>query len=424
MLFRFWKKHSIGISRRNHRSGISSLHAITIDLAACKLKSAFQNGGARAMGLLEGDCESVTQLRDSFVIWPQYTFLRQMNTCYSRSMERRNDMFQHILVPLDGSSRAEQALPVAARLARVSGGTMILLKVVNLTHEAVSYGIGEPFLPPQTIENDLTIAQDYLDQVLRRSDLAGIALEKQVITGNPAMIILSFAEEQSVDLIVMSSHGYTGFKRWLLGSVAEKVTSHASAPVLVLRESELLQTSEYLHETNSVRALVPLDASARTLDAITPATALVAALSTPGYGALHLTQIMSMPEKREQDVLLSDAKQKLDTIGQSIRDKFVANVGPEQHVALTWAISLDSDIAEGIVRIAENGEEAADTGKIERCNLIALTTHGSTGIVKWAVGSITERVLHATKLPLLIVRPADMLVPGRQQKKRQAQAVI
>ena len=226
-------------------------------------------------------------------------------------------MFQHILVPLDGSPRAEQVLPVAARLARVSGGTITLLNVVDFTHEAVSYGMGGPFFPPQTVENDLAAARSYLDQVSQRSDLARISLEKQVAVGNPAVTMLSCAEEQPLDLIVMSSHGYTGFKRWLLGSVAEKVARHAPVPVLILRDGEPLRIHQHLEGTSVVRALVPLDTSARSQDAITTAAALVAALSTPGHGALHLAQIVVMPEergKREQEVLRSEARQNLDAI--------------------------------------------------------------------------------------------------------------
>lgn len=336
-------------------------------------------------------------------------------------------MFQHILVPLDGSARAEQVLSVAVRLARISEGTITLLNVVDIAHEAVVYGVGGAFLSPQTIEGDLTDARHYLEQVAQRQDLAGVSIEKRTVVGNPAESILSCVEELPFDLIVMSSHGYTGFKRRLLGSVAEKVARHAPIPVLILRNGEPLYTCQCPDGTNIVRALIPLDTSPRSQDAIPPAAALVAALSAPGHGALHLAQIVVMPEgigKKEQEDLRSAARENLDAIGQSIRDGLVANVGPELHLELSWAISLDNDIAEGIVRIAENGEVSEDAGKVERCGLIALTTHGITGISKWAMGSITERVLRATALPLLIVRPADMIARERQQKERQAKITI
>jgi nucleotide-binding universal stress UspA family protein len=333
-------------------------------------------------------------------------------------------MFQHILVPLDGSTRAEQVLPVAARLARASGATIRLLTVVDSVHEAVSYRMTGPYMPPDTIEWDFTAAQSYLDQVAQQYLLVGISVEKQVDLGNPAMMILSNVEalaEQPIDLIVMSSHGYTGFQRWLLGSVAEKIARQAPVPVLILREGESVRFAGM----SAIRALVPVDTSARSLDAIPPAAQIVAALSSPKHGHLQLTQIVVMPEhvgKKEGEELLREARQNLGAIEQRIGEGLVADVGPDLHLTLSWALSMESDIAEGIVRLAENGEQFAEAGDAERCDLIAMTTHGSTGLERWAVGSITERVLHATRLPLLIVRPADMIEKQRRQRECQVQA--
>lgn len=329
-------------------------------------------------------------------------------------------MFQHILVPLDGSSRAEQVLPVAARLARASGATIMLLTVVDSAHEAVSYRLAGPYMSPNTIERDLTAAQHYLDEVVQRGFLAGISVEKQVDLGNPATMILSRAEartERPIDLIVMSSHGYTGVKRWFLGSVAEKAVRHAPVPVLLLREGEPLRTHVRFDGMCAIRALVPVDASARSLDAIPPAAHLVATLSSPEHGHLQLTQIVVVPKnvgKTEKDERLREAVQNLDAIGQRVRGGLVANRSKIQ-LTLSWAISVERDIAEGIIRVAEQGERCAEIGDAERCDLIAMTTHGATGLGKWAVGSITEQVLHATRLPLLIVRPADIVEKEHQQ---------
>ncbi len=333
-------------------------------------------------------------------------------------------MFQHILVPLDGSSRAEQVLPVAARLARVSGGTITLMAVVRMAPEAAAYHMTGPFLPQTVFRQDLMEARSYLDRVSRRNDLGGIALEKQVGLGDPAATILSYAEEQPIDLIVISSHGYTGIKRWILGSVAEKIARHAPVPVLILREGEPLRTHVRFDGMCAVRALVPLDASARSQEAIAPAARLVAALSSPEHGQLQLTQIVILPEdagKAEKEGLLREARQNLDAVNRSIREGLVAHVGSDLHLVLSWAISIESDIAEGIVRMAENGEQFANVGSAERCDLIAMTTHGASGVSRRAVGSVTERVLHATRLPLLIVRPEDMIEQERHQRENQAQ---
>lgn len=198
-------------------------------------------------------------------------------------------MFKHILIPLDGSPRAEQALPVAARLAQASEGTLLLLNIVNTTQEAMAYGLGGAFVPSNALENDLIGGQLYLDQLIQRTHLGGMAaVERQVVSGNPAEKILQVAEEQHVDLIVMASHGYTGIIRWLLGSVAERVAHHAPIPVLIMREGDPLRTHRRADGSTVARALVPLDLATHEQDAIVPVAQLVAALSSPGKGALHL----------------------------------------------------------------------------------------------------------------------------------------
>jgi nucleotide-binding universal stress UspA family protein len=284
-----------------------------------------------------------------------------------------------------------------------------------------------PFLPQHVFEQDLEQAHRYLDRVAQRSELTGIVLEKHVDLGDPAATILSHAEQQGVDLIVISSHGYTGLRRWLLGSVAEKVARHAPVPVFILRDQEPLRTHIRFDGMCAVRALVPLDTSARSQDAVPLAAALVAALSSPEHGQIQLAQIvveLAEADTAEKNAMVCQARQNLDAVSHSIRDGLVANVGPDLHLLLSWAVSSDSDIAEGIVRMAESGEQFAGTAGGRRCDLIAMTTHGANGVQRWATGSITERVLHTTKLPLLIVRPADMIEKERRQRERRAVAAV
>jgi nucleotide-binding universal stress UspA family protein len=335
------------------------------------------------------------------------------------------DMFRHILVPLDGSPRAEQVLPVAAQVARAFQGTITLLRVVDLAHNAISYGIGAPYITQRLIEDELSVARSYLEQWRHNRALAGTIVQKRVVSGDPATAIIAQAAELSSDLVVISSHGYTGMKRWLLGSVAEKVARHSCAPVLILRDKEPLHTRRDRHDNQSVRALVPLDPSPRAQDALVSAAELVTALSISGPGELHLAQMVvveDMASMMEREELLAAARQNLSSIEQSIREGLVARFGSELHPALSWSVSLTDDIAEGIVRIAENGEESKEFGKVAACDLIALTTHGAGGMHHWPVGSIAERVLHTTSLPMLIVRPEDMIVKERKPREHQTKA--
>jgi len=139
-------------------------------------------------------------------------------------------MFQRILVPLDGSTRAEQALPVAARLAHASSGTIVLLRVVNFPNQFVSYVALEPMATQAVIDTQLEEAKNYLENLARSNDLINAHAETEVMVGQPAVNILSVVDTRSIDLVVMCSHGYTGMTRWVLGSVAEKVAQSLLSP--------------------------------------------------------------------------------------------------------------------------------------------------------------------------------------------------
>jgi nucleotide-binding universal stress UspA family protein len=96
--------------------------------------------------------------------------------------------------------------------------------------------------------------------------------------------------------------------------------------------------------------------------------------------------------------LRHEAKEYLGTTEEQIREGLAADSAADLRLAITWSVTLDEDIASGIIQAAEDGSD-----------VIAMTTHGSYGLPRWVMGSITGRVLHATWLPLLIVRPPDMI---------------
>ncbi len=326
-------------------------------------------------------------------------------------------MFKRIMVPLDGSILAERALPVATRIARASGGTVVLLRVVN---PQVDYGYGYgPYLvqtPGSTIENivqaDLADATHYMESVARSSALTGVHTTIEVDSGSAAAMILNTVQAQHIDLVVMSSHGDTGFKRWVLGSVAQKVARHATVPVLVLRDQGRQAESDSQHPyiERPLRVLVPLDGSASAKAALAPAAQLIAALAAPGQGAIHLVRVMG-PERLHggqedvdtitRDAILHKARKYLRSITEHLRE----GIASELKLGVTWSVSLDTDMAHAIIRVAENGEDAEGVGVFGGCDLIAMSTHGRGGLQRWAMGSVTERVLQGTRLPWLIVRP-------------------
>src|SRR5262249_19814602 len=155
----------------------------------------------------------------------------------------------------------ERALPIAARLARASGGTLILLNAVDILLPYISYEAVQPFIIQEDIDLSLNKAKEYIERVSARNDLAGIELKKQVVLGHPAEVILSVTEKQAADLIVMCSHGRTGLKHWLIGNTAEKILRHSPIPVFMLHGGRLLNIHQHANGTHFIRAIVPLDAS-------------------------------------------------------------------------------------------------------------------------------------------------------------------
>jgi nucleotide-binding universal stress UspA family protein len=313
-------------------------------------------------------------------------------------------MFKRILVPLDGSNRAEQAVHVAARIARAQGGSVILLRVATAPVDTGKYSSSIGYAE-EVVNADLTETSDYLEQVAKSSELSGIQTEVKSLTGSVAPAILSAAESFHADLIVMSSHGYTGFKRWALGSVADKITRHSSIAVLVLREGG---REPVPGDHQPVRVLVAVDGSPLSEKVLEPAAYLTFSLAeaTSQQGALHLLRVVDLPAGGGK--FKSDAH--IDTgTKEQVRhedEEYLAtlthrlNAGDLAHLnlAITSSVEADPDVAEAIVTKAE--KEAFD--------FIAIATHGRGGVEKWALGSVAGRVLHASKVPLLIMRPQDV----------------
>jgi len=327
-------------------------------------------------------------------------------------VERRTTMFERILVPLDGSARAERSIPVAAHIARVTNGTVVLVQIATLPFTYSPY-LGSATYADEVIEADLSEVKRYLNSLANSEPLAGIKTTTKAILGSAAPEILSTALSYNIDLIVMTSQGRTGMKRWMLGSVAQKIARYSAVPVLVLHEKGPLPIGPHL-DARPMRALVPLDGSTLAKAVIEPAAQLVAALASPGEGSLHFMRVVKPPTSQElrmasdhgtgeslEENKLHRAKTYLNSITDQLHDSPLALLS----LSITWSVAVVQDVAHAIIQMAENGEDAEGAGAFGRCDLIAIATHGRGGLQHWVMGSIAERVLGATKLPILIVRP-------------------
>ena len=320
-------------------------------------------------------------------------------------------MFQHILIPLDGSSRAEQALPVAARIARATGGSLLLVQVISPPPDYSGGWSPVPLVNEQVVEAEVSTATAYLQSLAASPGLSGLKTRIEVLSGLPVQHLLALTEAPGIDLVVLCSHGRTGFARWMLGSVAHALVHQCTRPVLVLRQDEASSSLARSERAGELRALVPLDGSPLAEAALRPAAYLTSALAAPGRGALHLSQVAKIfPTTADEGFISELNKEALQRAGAylSQTQEHMHSEEKDLHLSLTHSVELASDVASTLMDLAEHGKDREEkTGeKSNPCDLIAISTHGRGGLERWVMGSVTERLLNTTKLPMLIVRPS------------------
>ena len=156
-------------------------------------------------------------------------------------------MFANILVPLDGSALSEQALAMAQHLARSAATSLHLLQVISLRPELDALrGSGDESVTVLEMAQDAARrlreaqtarGQAYLEGLAVQLRQAGFHVTTALREGAADEHIVAYAQEHAIDLIVMSTHGYSGFKRFFLGSVTDRVLRAGQTPVLVVPTS-------------------------------------------------------------------------------------------------------------------------------------------------------------------------------------------
>lgn len=328
-------------------------------------------------------------------------------------------MFQHILVPLDGSDGAEQAIPVAARLARASGGVVILMQVVPLPADFLARKkFPEEVYDENAMEEFSALPTNYLSRVSKTAELVGVQTEIRVEFGEIAPSILAAIEPLEVDLVVMCSHGYSGFKRWALGSITHKIIPHSPVPVLVLRDGGPTLKAKALS------VLVTLDGSPLAESVLMPVVQLATALAPSMRVTLHLVRVVDVQAgygygrfaaNALADQYREEAKHEAQAYLSAVAQRLIEREDTVSDCIVTTSIVVNPDVAEALVQLAE--EELHAGGRFD---LLAMATHGRGGLQRWVLGSVTERVLHHSTLPVLVVHAGEqgtrMLEAQRQHE--------
>lgn len=287
-------------------------------------------------------------------------------------------MIERIVVPLDGSLTAEAILPQIRRVLYRNDSELILVRAV------------QPLLAENAIlaaDVELGAAREYVLGQLERLDRAGVRARHVVRIGSPASVILEIAEEQKATMIAMATHGASGVRRFLFGSVAESVIRRSPIPVLLVRPfwSYELVSSARPEKLPVRNVLVPVDGSDRSNKAV-PNIVEFADLFESRVILLRVLE-----EKEDQE----KAQKQLQALARTFEKRGVEAV----------CLAERGDPLEQILKVV--GSHAVD--------LVAMTTHGRSGISRAVTGSVTEEVLRRATVPLLITRYAD----GAEKRGRQ-----
>lgn len=302
-------------------------------------------------------------------------------------------MFHKILVPLDRSQLAEYALQPAAQLAAAANGQVILLHAVNTepieTPEVMGYSLQHPSLSlPQDRHREA--GQAYLDGVeTRMRRLRGdVYWQSLLLDGEAASTIVDVAADEGVDLIVMSTHGYSGLTRWLLGSVTEKVLRVAPCPILVVRD-----------ERPIAKIVITLDGSSLSEMALAPGFAVARA-----FGA----EVWLLMVEADVDFIGQEDVAALDQVKPGLGDLYAESYYQRAEAYLEEIALRHREAGYTVQTAVFQGAAATqilDFAEHHQIDLLVMATHGRSGLRRWAYGSVTEKVLRKAEAAMLIIRP-------------------
>jgi nucleotide-binding universal stress UspA family protein len=284
-------------------------------------------------------------------------------------------MYTKILVPLDGSRLAEQILPYAGFIAERFAIPVELLRIDD--------------------SGDLTRskADEYLKEIGNWAFPANVEFHRRLEIANPTEAILRHAADDRGILIAMATHGLSGIRGWTMGSVAYKVVHATKNPVLLIRPTEEGDPGIAVKLDN---LLVPLDGSGLA-DRILPhvitlakklelEVSLIRAYTVPPDNYIVGDGLYMDALARHRDAFKQEINEYLAGKSEEIRAAGVSRVSP---------IASHGDAAGEIIDCARNTQNS----------LIAMSTHGRSGIGRWLMGSVAERVLQYARNPVLLIRP-------------------
>lgn len=296
-------------------------------------------------------------------------------------------MIGKILVPLDGSQIAESVLPYVQEMASRTGAQVLLLTCIQ------PIVVWDATATTFSLDREEEFAQGYLDGRRQALEAEGLKVRTKVVQGPAAESILKVAAEEGADLIAMSTHGRSGLTRWLFGSVATKVLEGCDRPLFLVRSSAEAKRGR---PATIEKVLVPLDGSSLA-ESVLPFVEEVAAAFGASILLYHaITPLSAYPGF--ETVLPAHAGELLADL-QAQAEQFLQRVAGEvreRGCQVSVAVSVDLAV-DGILGAA----------KESGAGLIALGTHGRSGLGRAIMGSVADAVVRRADVPCLLVHPKE-----------------
>ena len=298
-------------------------------------------------------------------------------------------MFTKLLIPLDGSKTAERALPYARYLAEEKDVVIELLAVVDVANMATHMTAERALHLDTMVEDAVRTSEKYLEAIA--GTLTAAKINTVVDTGRPEEVIIEKAAAEQNTLITMATHGRSGMNRWLLGSVAEKVLRGATNPVLLIRAREVISTED---EPTLKSLIVPLDGSGLA-EGVLPTAVEVAKQRDLEIVLIRTYNIPTSAYAGVEGYALP-----MDDLLKGMRDEASAylenKVGDVKKLGVA---RVSFAVREGLP-----ADEIISFAKNLPGGLIAMSTHGRSGVRRWVLGSVTETVVRHSENPVLVIR--------------------
>ncbi len=309
-------------------------------------------------------------------------------------------MVNTILVPLDGSPASEQALPVAIVIARLIGGTVDLAHV----HQVLPY-LGHAPAYDNTLDIDEAhrMREPIVALAQRSTEEHGVPVTATLLLGPTSSALEEYVAARGVRLIALTSHGRGGLSRALMGNVADRLVRHSATPVLLVRPLDGADPATAGWPPH--RVLVPLDGSRLAEEVLAPLTQFTGSGGTelvllrviqPTPSLDPFPDIAGLVDGAETQEIQDDADAESVEEAQNYLDGFAGPL-PTNHWRVRTHVVVHTSPARAILEYAT----AIDA------DLVALATHGRSGLARAFVGSVADKVMREATVSVLVVRPAS-----------------